>query len=112
MPSQTLFKGGLTFSPSLSREDYDLIGRLRQGEKEPETVPVKRESSGVSMWRNYLPIEMATDQSKDEVVLWWRHLVETYLKPRGYTLEGNLDWSNDQERGRILVDKNVIKCVR
>jgi hypothetical protein len=44
---------------------------------------------------------------------WLSFLMERYLKPWGYTLEGTVDWQgeDDDDFGRIIVSKNEITSV-
>ena len=44
---------------------------------------------------------------------WLSFLMERYLKPWGYTVEGTLDWQgeDDDDFGRIIVTKNEITSV-
>lgn len=45
-----------------------------------------------------------------EYVEWLEYIIEMYLKPWGYTLNGEVEWFGEDpdDRGKILVDNNLV----
>jgi hypothetical protein len=70
-----------------------------------------------SLWCQWVPNEDGTSIVWDggekfyEYIDWIEYLVENFIKPWGYTLNGEVEWYGEDanDRGMIVVDNNVVK---
>lgn len=78
--------------------------RIAAGEQQP------------GLWCQWIPDESGTAIRWDEgekfyeYVPWIRYLIEHFLKPWGYTLNGEVEWSGEEtdDRGKIVVTNNEV----
>jgi hypothetical protein len=69
------------------------------------------------LWCQWIPTEDGTAIEWDgcekfyDYIEWLEYLIENFLKPWGYVLEGTCEWQGEdrQDRGRIVVNNNVVK---
>ena len=74
-------------------------------------------STQPGLWCQWIPTEDGDALVWDEgekfyyYVEWLEYLVENYLKPRGYTISGEVEWQGEDsnDRGLIRVNDNNIK---
>jgi hypothetical protein len=72
-----------------------------------------------SYWCQWIPNEGATAIVWDETekfynyVDWIKYLIEKYLSPWGYELNGEVEWHGDEygDIGKIVVEHNVVKIL-
>ena len=77
-------------------------------------IPPKTQPGLYCQW---IPTEDGTELQWDggenfyDYVEWLKYLVENYLKPRGYTVNGEVEWLGEysNDRGLIVVKNNNIK---
>jgi hypothetical protein len=74
-------------------------------------------STQPSLWCQWVPTEDGTAIEWDggekfySYVEWIEYLIEKILKPRGYTLNGKVDWQGESSSdvGRIVIKNNVVR---
>jgi hypothetical protein len=97
------FVGGLGFAGQ--DDDASVI----EGNTPPDGQP--------GLWCQWVPSNDGTaivwDGSEKfyNYVEWIKYLVENFIKPWGYVLNGEVEWSGDDadDRGLICIDNNVVK---
>ena len=68
------------------------------------------------LWCQWIPNDMGTEISWDEgekfyeYVAWIAYIIEHFIRPWGYTLEGSVTWSGEDsgDIGRIVIENNEI----
>jgi hypothetical protein len=69
-----------------------------------------------SLWNHWIPTDDGCAIYWDggekfyEYVAWIKYLIDKVLAPRGYTLDGEVDWEGEDsdDRGMIVVRKNKV----
>lgn len=70
-----------------------------------------------SLWCEWIPNEDGTaivwDEGEKfyEYTTWIKYLIENFLKPWGYTLNGSVDWDGEEseDTGTILIEDNIVE---
>lgn len=98
---------------------YFVNGRGYCGQDNDESVTdSNRPPTGQpSLWCQWVPNNDGTAIVWDggekfyEYVDWIEYLIENFLKPWGYTLNGEVEWIGEDpnDRGMIVIDNNVVK---
>lgn len=73
-----------------------------------------------SLWCQWVPSEDGREIVWDggekfyEYVLWLRYIINHFLQPWGYRVNGTVEWQGEEsdDRGRIVVKNNAIKTAR
>ena len=119
------YNGEITVSPILTETDAAIVRAVVEGERSEQTqavfaaiaaspepdLPWHTDLLTVSENRSLiLPEE---DESRPGFGMWLRLLLEHFLFPRGYVLNGQVSWEGEDpdDRGILFVKENVIEIV-
>lgn len=86
--------------------DYDVVDEIHQ--MSPMDLEAYFKANG-------LPKFIAWDESEKfyDYVEWLEYLIENFLKPWGYTLNGEVEWKGEDssDLGKIVVEDNKVKTL-
>jgi len=83
--------------------------------REPSVVDSNKPPSGQpGLWCPWAPTNdrsgiRHTGVPSDENGKWLRYIIDHFLKPWGYTVDGLVSWENRYASGRVKAYKNIVK---
>ena len=105
---ETSFDGELTLNKPLDAKTFKYLKQISEGKLEKlEAMP--------EGWCPWKPDDEKTIIADDGTAYyaeeWLAYIIEYILKPKGYLLNGQVDWYGDEceDRGRYIVTDNSIK---
>lgn len=105
----TVFKGSFKFDKPLTIEHQEFLTRFSQ---KPQTLV----NVGPRLWCQWIPNDNGDEIIWDgeenfyNYVEWLGYIVDQFLKPWGYILNGEVDWRGEKfyDLGTIVVKDNII----
>ncbi len=104
----TNFKGKFKLNKTLSLEDYRWLANFAEERHEDPKYP--------GIWCQWVPSEdgnyIQWDEGEKfyEYTEWLQWLIANFFQPKGYTLEGVVDWEGEEQGdvGKIIVKDNKV----
>jgi hypothetical protein len=105
---KTFFDGGFKIKPELDDETIALLGKLHDGDTDKNDDTPKYWCGWYIEDKDYLTCEVGKNYNSEE---WLFYIVNKVLKPKGYTLNGEIHWDGDdsEDKGRIDIKDNEIE---
>ena len=108
MGYQTDFDGQLTLNKQLSLDDYQWLKNFNDERHEETKYP--------GLYCQWIPtedgkhIEWDGNEKFYDYVEWMKWLIENFFTPKGYVLNGKIDWEGEEQGdvGKIIVKDNVV----
>jgi len=105
---ETEFYGELKLNKPLDTKTFKYLKQISEGEHEKlDGMP--------KWWCPWNPEDeetiIADDGKAYDAEEWLTYIIEHILKPKGYILNGEVEWSGDEsdDRGRYVVTNNKVK---